>query len=167
MQVRSIENADKNPKEIMKWIQSVADVHKSKPPPAVHYSKPMPDIERLMQEWPPSFEELLKEVCCIAGCANSFHEPCVTVLLCVLQARLPGADLDMSVEEYARTICAMLDIPVYGSLVQSLHVFFTLYDEFKSNKHFANLGATAGGAAADASRAVDALLGESDGKDGR
>ena len=30
----------------------------------------------------------------------------------------------------------MLDIPVYGSLTESLHVLFTLYSDFKANVHF-------------------------------
>ncbi len=34
-QVRCIEHADKNPKEISKWIQSIQDLHKSKPLPQV------------------------------------------------------------------------------------------------------------------------------------
>jgi Intraflagellar transport complex B protein 46 C terminal len=33
--VRSIENASKNPVAIEKWIQSVSDLHRSKPPPQV------------------------------------------------------------------------------------------------------------------------------------
>jgi intraflagellar transport protein 46 len=41
----------------------VQDVHRQKPPPTVHYSKPMPEIEQLMQVWPQDFEEALKEVC--------------------------------------------------------------------------------------------------------
>ena len=36
-------------------------LHRSKPPPTVHYTKPMPDVDRLMQEWPPEVEEMLKE----------------------------------------------------------------------------------------------------------
>lgn len=47
--VHSIENAEKNPKEITSWIQDVSDVHKKKQPPSVVYSKPFPDIENLMQ----------------------------------------------------------------------------------------------------------------------
>lgn len=128
--VRSIEHADKNPREVQRWIQSVAEVHRSRPPPTVPYARPMPDIERLMQEWPPELEELLK--------TNA----------------LPGADLDMTVDEYARVVCALLDIPVYpsatsaaGSLVQSLHVLFTLYGEFKANAHFAALAGSGGAAA--------------------
>jgi intraflagellar transport protein 46 len=33
--VRSIENANKNPVAIEKWIQSISDLHRSKPPPQV------------------------------------------------------------------------------------------------------------------------------------
>jgi len=39
--VRSIENAAKNPAEIQRWITSISDLHKSKPPPQVHYKKSM------------------------------------------------------------------------------------------------------------------------------
>lgn len=122
MLVRSIEHADKNPKEVARWIASIADLHRSKPAPQVHYVRPMPDVERLMQEWPPEFEELLKSV------------------------PLPGPDLDLSLDDYARVVCGILDIPVYGaSVVPSLHVLFTLYNEFKANQHFMNLGASGTG----------------------
>lgn len=58
---------------------------------------------------------------------------------------LPTADMDMSTEEYARVVCALVDIPVHtggsaeaapGNLIQSLHLLFSLYMEFKSNAHF-------------------------------
>lgn len=51
--VHSIENAEKNPKQILQWINSVADINKGKQPPSVSYSKSMPDIDSLMQVWPP------------------------------------------------------------------------------------------------------------------
>lgn len=54
--IHSIENAEKNPKQILAWIGSVADIHKTKQPPSVSYSKPMPDIDALMQEWPAQVE---------------------------------------------------------------------------------------------------------------
>ncbi len=60
--MRSIEDAEKNPKSVDTWIQSIADLHRQKPPQNVHYTKTMPDIDTLMQEWPPEFEELLKTV---------------------------------------------------------------------------------------------------------
>eukprot|EP00644_Phytophthora_capsici_P016718 jgi/Phyca11/572302/estExt2_Genewise1.C_PHYCAscaffold_470258 len=110
--VRSIENAEKAPKEIDRWMKSIADLHRTKPPPQVHYTKTMPDIESLMQVWPEEFEELLSK------------------------STLPSADLDMGLEQYVRVICALLDIPVHKNVYESLHVLFTLYLEFRSNQHF-------------------------------
>jgi intraflagellar transport protein 46 len=54
--VHSIEQAEKNPKQILSWITSVGDVHKNKQPPTVSYTKPMPDIDSLMQVWPQEVE---------------------------------------------------------------------------------------------------------------
>lgn len=33
-----------------------------------------------------------------------------------------------------------MDIPVYDNLIESLHVLFTTFMEFKSNPHFMQLG---------------------------
>lgn len=112
--VRSIENAEKAPKEIDRWVKSIADLHRTKPPPQVHYTKTMPDIESLMQVWPEEFEELLGKTA------------------------LPSASMDMALEQYVRVICALLDIPVHKNVYESLHVLFTLYLEFRSNQHFMN-----------------------------
>ena len=54
--MHAIESAEKNPKQILAWISSVGDIHKTKQPPSVSYSKPMPDIDTLMQEWPAGVE---------------------------------------------------------------------------------------------------------------
>lgn len=93
VKVKSIENPEKNPKAIDSWIESISELHRSKPPATVHYTRqaliwtnhehaekcrtqhlchynkslvyffrPMPDIDSLMQEWPPEFEELLGKV---------------------------------------------------------------------------------------------------------
>ena len=43
-------------------------------------------------------------------------------------------------------MCAVMDIPVYDNLIESLHVLFTTFMEFKSNAHFMQLGAASGGA---------------------
>jgi len=112
MLVRSVEHAEKDPKAIAGWINSIADLHRHKPAPSVRYSKPMPDIETLMQIWPAPVEELLE--------TNA----------------LPDADINLDLASYVRTVCAMLDIPVYGSLTEALHVLFTLYSDFKANVHF-------------------------------
>merc|ERR1711971_92498 len=47
----------------------------------------MPDIETLMQVWPAEFEDELKAL------------------------EVPGADIDLSVQEYASVACALLDVP--------------------------------------------------------
>ncbi|MPC31651.1 Intraflagellar transport protein 46 [Portunus trituberculatus] len=62
MSVKTVENAEKNGKVIEKWVRDISELHRSKPPPTVHYSKRMPDIDSLMQEWPGELEELFKEV---------------------------------------------------------------------------------------------------------
>ena len=87
--VDSIDNADKKPREVSRWISSVQDLHKTRPPPTVNYTKNMPDIESLMQEWPPEMEAAFK------------------------QTSFPGPEIDMNVSEYAKIICAMSDIPVH------------------------------------------------------
>jgi len=117
MNIDSIENADKKPREVSRWIDSVQDLHKTRPPPTVNYTKNMPDIETLMQEWPPEMEAAFK--------ATPF----------------PGAEIDMDPAEYAKIVCAMSDIPVHKtqnnkSVIESLHVLFTLFSEFRSNQHF-------------------------------
>lgn len=112
MTVRSIDQADKNPQKITTWINNIQDVHRKKPPPTVHYSREMPDIEGLMQVWPHEFEEALKKM------------------------SLPSAEMDLTTEQYARVMCAILDVPVHEKVVESLHVVFTLYSEFKQNQHF-------------------------------
>lgn len=110
--VRSIENAAKNPLAIEKWIQNVSDLHRSKPPVQVHYRKNMPDIDSLMDQWPEQFESFLTN------------------------AQLPAPDLDVSLLEYVKILCNILDIPVYDNPVESLHCMFSLFMDFRNNPHF-------------------------------
>jgi len=77
----------------------------------------MPDIDSLMEEWPPEMEEALNNL------------------------RLPNEDIDMSLEQYAKLACTLLDIPVHNTkngknMIESMHVFFTLYSVFKENVYF-------------------------------
>lgn len=111
--VDSFEDAANRPEVIDRWIADVKKVHYKKALPTVNYQKPMPEIESLLQVWPASFEEVL----------NSD-----------IQFPPPHVDLDM--EQYIRTMCAVLDIPTHTSLIDSLHVMFTLYEEFRANQHF-------------------------------
>jgi len=38
-----------------------------------------------------------------------------------------------------------MDIPVYENIIESLHVLFTTFMEFKSNAHFMQLGTAGAG----------------------
>ncbi len=61
MSVKSVENAEKNHKEVSNWIKNVTDLHKGRPPATVNYSKQMPDFDLLMEQWPPMMERTLAE----------------------------------------------------------------------------------------------------------
>jgi intraflagellar transport protein 46 len=115
--IKSIDEAEKNPKKIQTWIDQVSILHKEKVSSTVNYTKAMPNIENLMQIWPEKFEECLKEII------------------------LPNENIDLKLESYAGFVCNMLDIPVHKlnsnkSVIEALHVFFSLYSEFKDNQHF-------------------------------
>jgi intraflagellar transport protein 46 len=118
MDVDSIEQADKKPKEIARWISAVQDLHRTRPPPTVNYSKAMPEFDTLMEEWQPEMEQALQQI------------------------EFPDAEIDMHVSDYARLVLGMCDIPVHKtgnnnkSVVESLHVLFTLFVEFRNNQHF-------------------------------
>jgi len=102
-------------KEIDSWIQSITELHRDKPPQNVTYSGVMPEIETLMQEWPPEFQRLLGEI------------------------KLPSADLNVKLNLYVPIICALCDIPVYKKptgMVEALHLLFSTYIEFKNSQHF-------------------------------
>ena len=112
--VRSIEDAQNNPKAIEQWIENVEELHRTKPQTQVHYHFPMPEIETLMDVWPEEVEEVLSKI------------------------QLPNtAELDVSLTEQLDLICAFLDIPIHENRrVESLHLLFNLFLEFKNNPHF-------------------------------
>ena len=159
--VSSITDAQHNVPQIKKWIESVEELHTSKPATEVVYKHPMPDIEALMQVWPAKFEEELERTvslfpnCCTLlskldqfHCSSpSVHLPLLDITLSVAVCHkscidlfwlqpLPPANLDCSLDEYARVICAMFGIPCRDSTIPSLHVLFTLFSEFNQNQHF-------------------------------
>lgn len=113
--VKKLERADENIEEIEHWISSIKEIHRTKPADIVIYTKPMPNVEHLMQEWPTEVENLLKN------------------------EQLPSAALDVSLEDYVDICLALLDIPVQKSRIQSLHVLFTLFAEFRNSQHFRKL----------------------------
>lgn len=110
--VKSVES--NNTKAVDSWIRNISALQKNKPVQTVNYQRTMPNIDSLMQVWSPEFEELLKEV------------------------TLPSPELNVDLNTYTDIICSLLDIPVYKSKTQSIHVLFTLFSEFKNSEHFKN-----------------------------
>jgi intraflagellar transport protein 46 len=117
LNIKTLENADKNPKQIQTWIDQIGNLHKEKMSSNVSYSKQMPDVESLMQVWPDKMESILKDV------------------------PFPDDRLSIGTDNYAKIICSLLDIPIHKlnnnkGLIEALHVLFTTYLEFKENQHF-------------------------------
>jgi len=112
--VHSIENAHKQPKEIISWIQTVEKMQDRKSAPSVIYSKKMPEMDTLLEAWDPEFEKAIAE------------------------CEFPAADNDIPLEDYVKFALAMLDIPVHpGSdrnLIESLHLMFQLYSGLRKNQ---------------------------------
>ncbi|OHT10327.1 Intraflagellar transport protein 46 like protein [Tritrichomonas foetus] len=107
-----IEDVQKNRKALDSWLESIEEIHRHRPPPVLIYTSQMPEMEYLMEPWDETFEETLRS------------------------CPLPTADLDISLEEYAKIICALLEIPVKGNIIESLHHLFSLYAEFEANHYF-------------------------------
>ena len=60
---------------------------------------------------------------------------------------IPKEGMNVDLSCYAKIICTILDIPVHhinaksedsNSIIEALHLVFSLYSEFKENKHFQN-----------------------------
>jgi intraflagellar transport protein 46 len=102
-----IQNPAKTPKSLASFLESYDEIARSRAAPAMVYTYKMPDLEDLLQEWPEELDGALSAL------------------------PLPAADIDLSVEEYAKVICALFDIPVKGDIIESLHVLFSLYQVFK------------------------------------
>ena len=111
--VDSLKNAHENPNAIDDWITQIKGLHGKKPLPTVNYSRPMPEIDVLLQAWPPEFEDIISS-----------------------DIQFPPPQIDLDIEQYVRLLCSLLDIPIYNNVIESLHVMFTLYLEFRSNQHF-------------------------------
>ena len=58
----------------------------------------MPEIETLMDVWPEQFEMLLQSI------------------------PLPSPDLDLSLTEYVKVLCSILDIPVYDNPIELIFI---------------------------------------------
>ncbi|XP_012538376.1 intraflagellar transport protein 46 homolog [Monomorium pharaonis] len=107
--VKRIEDAERNGKSIDKWIDDMNQLHRSKHLPGVHINCTMPDIDGLMQQWPPQVEDKLNE----------------------LQVDL--AELDCDLPQLVDVVCNLLDIPTQeNTRLEALYTLFTLYLEIRN-----------------------------------
>ncbi|XP_017885006.1 intraflagellar transport protein 46 homolog [Ceratina calcarata] len=107
--IKRVEDAEKNGKSIEKWIEDINQLHRSKHLPAVQLTKPMPDIDSLLQQWPPEVEEKLNE------------------------AELDFTRLNCDLPELVDLVCNLLDIPSEeDDRLEALHTLFTLYLEVRN-----------------------------------
>lgn len=102
-----------DPKDIEDWIENIRKLHQETNGAYPIQTQRLPDIENLMQEWDPEFEEVLDS-----------------------NIQLPPPDLDCDLSQYVTILCSLMDIPVHGSKIASLHQLFTLYNEFRTSQHF-------------------------------
>ena len=109
LEVTRLEASEQNPQRIGNWIESIEQLHKNRPPAVVMYSNNVPEIDHLMQEWEPQMQDTLR------------------------RNQLPDENLDISIQDFAKVACAILDIPIYSNHVESLHVLFTLLLELQNN----------------------------------
>jgi intraflagellar transport protein 46 len=64
--VKRLDRADG--RQIEQWVENIKELHRSRPPASVNYTRPMPDVDALMAEWPAEVQ-----VCacvCVMHCAH-------------------------------------------------------------------------------------------------
>jgi intraflagellar transport protein 46 len=105
-------NKRDNQKIIADWLDALEEIHRTRPPTTMIYRDRMPDCVALMDPWPEEVERYLT------------------------QHLVSFTDMDLSFEEHAKIILALLDIPDHGDLIESLHCLFSLFAEFTSNSYF-------------------------------
>lgn len=103
----------KSSKDIEKWIAEVQALHANQPYPMVIHSKPAPDIDSLMVEWPSKMEHILNTV------------------------GFPSAQMNCSLKFYIELMCGLFDIPLPPTNSQvdyllALNTLFNLYLAIKN-----------------------------------
>ena len=108
--VRSID-AHSHPGAIDEWIFDVEEAHSAKR--GSSSKSALPDVQALMQPWSQEMENALAS-----------GETC-----------LPTADVDLTLEEYAKVLCTLFSIPVEeGKLVDAIHTMMCLFMAYKERE---------------------------------
>jgi hypothetical protein len=132
---------------LAKWCESVLDIHSKENPDRVFYSKRMPNLEVLMNEWanPLGYESKSHED--TDEIWRQYRKKCLNDITSL-------AECDLDLKDFVKIACLLVDIPVYANdegsptksgnnrhMIESLHVFFSLFHEFKASGHFGKLSA--------------------------
>lgn len=157
--VRSIQNANKKPAQVERWIKNIQELHKQqqlqlnqKQEQTTSASK-FPSIEVFMEPWD---SEFLNEL----SSGDSFSSKEINP-----QVLVPNPQINLSLAEYAKVVCTLLDIPVYdgddhefvdddnidsyileqdehsstprkkGSIIESVHFMMNLYMACRDNNN--------------------------------
>lgn len=48
----------------------------------------------------------------------------------------PSLPQELDLLSYSKLVCTLLDVPVYDNVIESLHLVFSLFLEFKQNPFF-------------------------------
>eukprot|EP00127_Corallochytrium_limacisporum_P001937 Clim_evm92s88 gene=Clim_evmTU92s88 len=72
----------------------------------------MPDVEDLMQELPSEVQEA------------------------IARSRVPDESLAVDLPDFVRIAYSLVDIPVHENVIESLHLLFSLFLEFRDSQHF-------------------------------
>jgi intraflagellar transport protein 46 len=141
---------------LAQFCKHVLDIHSTLQPDRVLYSKKMPNPETLMDLWDHPLgmnDEMAQKNDVEKHMVQLVHKwmsPKSSMDLSN-QGRVTMSALNLELKDYTRLVCILADIPVYHSgtkrnaanvqvqsrsLVESLHVLFNLYLEFKNSPHF-------------------------------
>ncbi|CAF0751967.1 unnamed protein product [Adineta steineri] len=149
--VRSVTNADKNPKAIEEWVHNISKLQKSKTVDTVQYRKynvrsvtNADKNPKAIEEWVHNISKLQKSKTVdtvqyrkpMPDVDNLMQEWPTQFEELLKEVSVPPADIDTDLSTYTDIACSLLDIPVYESRIQSLHALFTLYLGFKNSEHF-------------------------------
>ncbi|KAK9827496.1 hypothetical protein WJX74_005719 [Apatococcus lobatus] len=83
-------------RKLENWIIGMRQVQQGKRSAHVHYTKPMPAVDSLLEAWPAAS-----------------------------QPQLPPGHEELNLRSLVTLVCNLLDIPVYDNPVESLHLLFS------------------------------------------
>ncbi|KAJ3343951.1 Intraflagellar transport protein 46 [Gonapodya sp. JEL0774] len=138
-----------NPKPVDQWIKGIEELHRGKPRAGMVYTRRVPDVEEVMQAWDEQVEGVVAEVQ-LPPATIDLPLPLYAALTSILlDIPVPAATLSSLIASASAPITQVSNVdPRFGqssSLVESLHLIFSAYSEFRNSQHFGTVGEGASG----------------------